>query len=450
MSITCGPPPYQARHVPRRPDRRKNIRPNFNKVNIANERRPHLQYWPARRRDRPQNRQRNPARADRPRDKKQNRSYHRTKNSSRSCQNCRQNATYKNPTKERPPRPPPAHIVTSDGNLTSLVETASMNVTSVDVNRPEARGEVMQNNVYVSKRDPFGLYTAGIERTCVKVMLHTQWATALVDTGAERSFISKEFVDYMEMWDFVQDSKETFQGMGEQPVETMGKLRLLIEMKNIGLSTYFDLHVMSRPPQDCVLGWDFLSSNSISIIPKGDKLVLTAPKDQEEPLNCREASPKGRRGDQVAILRHKEENPPALGASLVTCIFNFLFFIAGGVTSLLDIMTECWKDGAVKKRTKDTCNDFNKNFNKNDNPKTGKVCSFYLQNRCKFDKHCRNQHPPFKNFTKEQRKIRVKHIPSLKSIKISTQNISPHPRNLTVKNFQQDSGVEALGAWKIN
>ena len=90
MHITCGPPPYQARPVPRRPDRRKNIRPNFNKVNIANKHRPHLQYWPARRRDRPQNRQRNPARADRPRDEKQNRSYLRTKSSSRSC-SCEKN-----------------------------------------------------------------------------------------------------------------------------------------------------------------------------------------------------------------------------------------------------------------------------------------------------------------------------------------------------------------------
>ena len=125
MSIACDPPPYQTRPVPRRPDRKKNIRPNLNKVNIANKPRPQGQYLPARRRDRPLNRQRNPARAGRHRDTKQNRSYHRTKNSSRSCQNCMQNATYRNSTKERPPRPPPAHMVTSDGNLTSLVETTS-------------------------------------------------------------------------------------------------------------------------------------------------------------------------------------------------------------------------------------------------------------------------------------------------------------------------------------
>ena len=64
---------------------------------------------------------------------------------------------------------------------------------------------------------------------------------------------------------------------------------------------------------------------------------------------------------------------------------------------------------------------------KEKNPEETKVCPFYLENKCKFQKNCKNSHPKFWQLNPEQKKLRLKHIPRLMSINPNFHLNEEHP-----------------------
>ena len=69
--------------------------------------------------------------------------------------------------------------------------------------RPKPRAEA-DENVSIPKGDNFRKARIEYEGPCVEARIRGEMVTALVDTGAAKSFISKELVDLLEMWDHVR------------------------------------------------------------------------------------------------------------------------------------------------------------------------------------------------------------------------------------------------------
>ena len=128
----------------------------------------------------------------------------------------------------------------------------------------------------------------------VKVRVQGQKLLSLVDTGASKSVINERIISELNMWDYVKETDVTLMAMGEHPIRTLGTIMLMVEFPNSIFRANVEFQVVKEFPQDCILGWDFLTSGSLSVESRRGKFILKRCEDLEEPIICKETNSQGK------------------------------------------------------------------------------------------------------------------------------------------------------------